>query len=504
MAKPEQRSPLGQEQQRLSRPIGLKRQLSWLIALPIFLAFLILPWLASQYPDFFESVQPVSEVTAQTETTGDQTDAIKPPLNAHPSLFSQTQTERKQTFLSLDSVWNPGPLASAHQAWEGDCQACHEGNFSRVKDESCQSCHGNMGLHVQEQDLADTSFEEPRCATCHRDHKGIESLAEQNKHFVGQDCADCHSQIEKTAPKTQTLAVKGFDGDEHPEFRLTLRSTEDAAKLIRVRMKKEQVLQEPTTLSFPHDVHLSPKGIEGKEKLEFLECADCHEAADTETGFKNIEMETHCQDCHSLAFEPALPERQVPHGASGPVLDTIVEFYSFMAQNRDLQQQVTQKRATIAARPGNSSKPRANVNANPLVQAEAAAQDLFENRACGVCHQISISPKPVTSQTSGSKLTQYTIAEVAPTHAWMPMARFDHKAHEFESCSNCHKAETSDKADDVLMPDLESCQSCHSGSNSSLNKVESNCGVCHGYHIHETEASSERPENKADTVAVRE
>lgn len=504
MAKPEQRSPLSQEQQSLSRPIGLKRQLSWLLALPILLAFLILPWLASQYPHFFHAVKPVAEVTAQTDPAQNEVKPTRTPVNGHPSLFSQSVTDRNHTFLSLDSVWNPGPLASAHQAWEGDCQACHEGNFSRVKDDSCQSCHGNMGLHVQEQDLADTSFEEPRCATCHRDHKGIESLAEQNKHFVGQDCADCHSKIEQTAPKTETLAVSGFDDSDHPEFRVTLRSKEDTAQLIRVRMKKDLLLQEPTTLSFPHDVHLSTKGIEGKEKLEFLECADCHEPADTETGFKNIEMEAHCQDCHSLAFEPALPERQVPHGASGPVLDTIVEFYSFMAQNRDLQKQVTQKRATIAARPGSNSKPRTNVNANPLVQAEAAAQDLFENRACGVCHQISISPEPVTSQTSGAKLTQYTIADIEPTHPWMPMARFDHNAHEFESCSTCHKAEVSKQAEDVLMPDLESCQTCHSGSNTSLNKVESNCGVCHGYHIHETEASSEGTETESEKVAVRE
>lgn len=504
MAKPEQRSSLSQEQQRLSRPLGLKRQLSWMLTLPILLAFLILPWLASQYPDFFRATAPVSEVTAQQNNVDANGQPVVPPLNAHPSFFDHTDSSRKQTFLSLDSVWNPGPLASAHQAWEGDCQACHEGNFSRVKDETCQTCHGNMGLHVQEQDLADMNFEEPRCATCHRDHKGLESLAEQNKHFVGQDCADCHSNIEQTAPKTQTLPVKGFDDDDHPEFRLTVRSSENPAQLIRVRMKQSVMIQEPTTLSFPHDIHLSPKGIEGKEKIEFLECADCHQAADTQTGFKPIEMEAHCQDCHSLAFEPALPERQVPHGASGPVLDTIVEFYSFMAQNRELQTKVSQNRATLAARPGTNPKPRANVNANPMVQAETAAQDLFENRACGICHQISISPEPVTTQTSGAKLTQYTVASVAPTHPWMPMARFDHKAHEFESCSSCHKAEVSKQAEDVLMPDLESCQTCHSGSDTSLNKVESNCGVCHGYHIHEHEASSEGSDKKLQEIAVRE
>ncbi|MDX1670247.1 MAG: hypothetical protein R3194_12570, partial [Limnobacter sp.] len=439
MATPDKRSPLSQEQKELSKPLGLKRPLSWLIAVPVFLAFLVLPWLASQYPAQFESVlgSPV-----QAEASDPQPSAeVQPPVNAHPSFFADAQqSDRKKTFMSLDSVWNPGPLASAHQAWEGDCQACHNGNFSRVTDESCNSCHGNMGLHVSEQTLPETNFAEPRCATCHRDHKGLESLAEQNKHFVGQDCADCHANIEQSAPKTETLPVKGFDGTDHPAFRITMRSTEDAASLIRVRMKQGEMLSEPTTLRFPHDVHMNPKGLESRTRVEVLECASCHETADTETGFKPIEMEAHCQSCHSLAFEPALPDREVPHGASGPVLDTIVEFYSFLKQNPQMQADVARVRDTYLARPGASNKPRASVKASALVQAEGAAQDLFENRACAVCHEVSISEQPVTKQTSGSKLTQYTVAEVPATHPWMPMARFDHKAHEFDSCESCHQA----------------------------------------------------------------
>ncbi|MDX1670658.1 MAG: cytochrome c3 family protein, partial [Limnobacter sp.] len=261
----------------------------------------------------------------------------------------------------------------------------------------------------------------------------------------------------------------------------------------------------PTTLRFPHDVHMNPKGIESRTRVEVLECASCHEAADTETGFKAVEMEAHCQSCHSLASEPALPEREVPHGASGPVLDTIVEFYSFLKQNPQMQADIARVRDTYLARPGASNKPRASVKANALVQAEAAAQDLFENRACAVCHQVSISDQPVTAQTSGSQLTQYTVADVAPTHPWMPMARFDHKAHEFDSCESCHKATTSDQAEDVLMPSLEGCQTCHSGSAGSLNKVESNCGVCHGYHIHDSNPPSGVPgQLSEETVAIRD
>lgn len=73
----------------------------------------------------------------------------------------------------------------------------------------------------------------------------------------------------------------------------------------------------------------------------------------------------------------------------------------------------------------------------------------------------------------------------------MPMAKFDHKAHEFEACESCHKAKESEEASDVLMPAIDSCQTCHAGSKPALNKVQSDCGVCHEYHIHDKELAKQ-------------
>jgi hypothetical protein len=36
------------------------------------------------------------------------------------------------TVLALDRVWNPGPLAAAHQSWAQDCKVCHSAPFTRV------------------------------------------------------------------------------------------------------------------------------------------------------------------------------------------------------------------------------------------------------------------------------------------------------------------------------------------------------------------------------------
>lgn len=484
MAEKEQ-SPLQREQEALQKPLGLKRPLSWILFLPVLLACLILPWVALQSPELLGVAK-----TATTEKP-QQINQSQLPVNAHPAIQSAPIVQaRGATALSLDSIWNPGPLASAHSNLEGDCQACHAGDFSRVKDESCTVCHSNMGLHVSEKTRADTSFEEGRCASCHRDHKGRESLAEQNRHFVGADCASCHKAIKTVAPKSDTLPVADFAGDKHPAFRITVATGPEPSDLRRIRMAANTPMVEKTNLKFPHDVHLDPKGIDSPSRKVVMQCANCHEPADTKTGFKTLSMESHCQDCHKLSFEPALPDRQVPHGPVEAVLSTVEEFYSYLALHPEERNKVNAQRAVLRARPGEKEPNRsnlANLSGNPRAQAAFATVELFENTACTVCHQVKAKPGMGNIRTSGSRMPQYEIAEINPTHPWMPMAKFDHKAHAFENCESCHKASKSEKASDVLMPDIAGCQTCHAGSKPVLNKVRSDCGVCHEYHIHNKE-----------------
>jgi hypothetical protein len=68
-------------------------------------------------------------------------------------------------------------------------------------------------------------------------------------------------------------------------------------------------------------------------------------------------------------------------------------------------------------------------------------------------------------------------------HGW-----FDHNAHKTETCQTCHKAEGSNVATDLLIPDLASCRNCHVGENGAHLKpvekpVKSGCAMCHDYHI---------------------
>ncbi|MCQ8896276.1 cytochrome c3 family protein [Limnobacter humi] len=476
--------PLQQEVRALQKPLGLKRVVSWLLFAPILLAFLVLPWAASWWPE----PKPV-----QTAASAPENRAM---LNANTRV-SQTH---EQTRYALDAVWNPGPLASAHANLEQDCRACHQGNFSRVKDETCTQCHQNMGEHVTQQTRSDSHFEEGRCASCHRDHKGRESLAEQNKHFVGRDCSSCHSQIEQIAPNTETQAVRDFAAQGHPAFRLTVATGSETSDRRRIRMEKNTLLTENTGLKFPHDVHLNAKGIEGPKKQVVMQCADCHRPNDTGTSFKPVNMADHCQSCHKLNFEPALPDRQVPHGPVSAVLSTVSEFYSYLALHPEEKAKVNNQRAALRARPGEKTPQRSalqNLAGNPQAQAVFATRELFEKTACSVCHAVKEAPAPADLNTSGKGLPYYNIAAVAPAHTWLPMAKFDHKAHALESCDNCHAAKTAKKAEQILIPGIENCQTCHAGRQPVAHKVQSDCGVCHGYHLHPL------PPKEAQTMSPR-
>ena len=443
-------SDLKKQQLQLQKPGKLKRGLSW--------SFFV----------FFLAVCLILPLTAAMQNTIEPTQSVP---------------------FAFDSVWNPGPLAVAHEAWQNDCQACHTGGFQRVADTKCAACHQNTGLHVTEKNKLDTHFEQGRCASCHREHKGKDSLAQQNRHFGANDCASCHSSILNTAPNTSTLPLEDFD-NRHPEFRLTI--ADEMGKLQRVRMHAKQRLTEPTPLKFPHKLHLAKNGIDSPREKKVMQCADCHTPADTRSGFLPISMEKNCQSCHLLNFEPALPDRQVTHGSVETALSTLDEFYAYLALNPSARAQVNQNRSALRNRPGEVQAPRSmlqTLQGSPRQQAQLAARTLFEKSACVVCHVVKPLAGPGKLKTSGTQLPQYDIAKPAPAHAWMPQAKFKHETHAFEGCETCHEARQSSKAQDVLMPDIQTCQTCHSGRTQVPKKVRSECSVCHDYHLHEPMAA---------------
>ena len=384
-----------------------------------------------------------------------------------------------------DSAWDPGPLAAGHQPWANDCKVCHSEPFARVKNKDCLTCHEGIGDHVPTALGEVHGVTDVRCASCHRDHKGPFALASQNIHYTGGACADCHGNIRASYPKTLSEDVSDF-ALGHPEFRVQLRTTGEAGTLARVRPGEGESLKEPTTLKFPHDVHLAKKGIAHPDGDVVLNCASCHVPAPDGLGFQPVTMRDHCQDCHALRVEPGFSQRELPHGPVKDVLATLREFYAFVGENGGLAPGDGPARGALpVVRPGETSRPPKSFLqhvGSPRERATLAAEELFERNACNVCHSVKRLTGAGPAGSPGADLPQWEIAPVPKDHPFMPKSVFNHAAHAMAECSDCHAAASSEKSEDVLMPRISVCRDCHSGATPAPDKVTSDCGLCHGFH----------------------
>jgi hypothetical protein len=212
-------------------------------------------------------------------------------------------------------------MSAGHVGFGDDCSSCHQVPFVQVRDQACTDCHVGIGPHVANAALQSEVFGEVRCASCHRDHKGLEGLAQGD----AAQCVDCHRDVQAHAPGSMLADIHDFALD-HPAFRLSLARADGGVD--RVAQDDPALAQEASGLKFPHDVHLAPEGVKSPRGDVKLECASCHVPDSAGVRFEPIAMQAHCADCHRLDFEPAVTTRQVPHGPPREVMTTLREFYS--------------------------------------------------------------------------------------------------------------------------------------------------------------------------------
>ena len=445
MASSSPSDPNAAELEALRRPLRGRRLLSWSLLLVTLATLALVPWW-------------LSKAAAERE--------------AHAS-----RDEPQQTAHAWDRVWDAGPLDAAHSALSLDCRACHSEPFARVRDEDCTACHLTVGDHGGASPPI-AGEPAPRCASCHREHQGPHGLALQNIAQSGPACVDCHAELAARKPGLDLLDVRDF-GDAHPQFAVRV-AAEDGA-LRKLRLGDEPAI-EPTGLKFPHDVHLAA-GIDGPDGPKTLTCGSCHRATGDTLGFEPVRFETDCASCHALTLETSLARRSVPHGSVDDALSMIREFYSFAASTPDPRRVGSTPGAV--QRPG--VEPRVDTRfvgrpGDALALARIEATDLFEKRACAVCHTVTRVAETGASGSPAADLPMYRIEPVAAVHPWMPGARFSHAAHVQSECSACHAAASSSEASEVLMPAIAGCRDCHAGAVAEPTQVRSDCGLCHDYH----------------------
>jgi len=374
-----------------------------------------------------------------------------------------------------DGQWESGTLASAHHFFGEDCSTCHTDAFRMVKDEACVGCHARTPGHADGEFFALPALDQTRCASCHKDHNGLQGLVRHDQKL----CQDCHTDLQSTTGSRTVLGDVSDFTHNHPQFKVEISAWgPDGNYAPRRESLDSDTLIEDSNLIFPHDVHLRAEGLNSPSGEQVLACADCHQEDAGDLLMKPVDFETMCQDCHRLTFDPFVPDRQVPHGKPDEVLYMLQDYYARRGLEGGYEDATAPTVVRQRRRPGQRMSQAQTREALNWAREKArrVGKTLFEGQACGVCHRV-------TEDGQGETL-RWLIAPVRVQGIWLPKAIFPHGQHETMSCESCHDASQSAYSDDVLIPGVENCRGCHGGENEK-GKVVSSCVSCHQYHIDE-------------------
>ncbi len=369
---------------------------------------------------------------------------------------------------ALAGNWlSPGALDTAHTRIAGNCSACHTNAFAAVADTACTECHREARRHWPA-DLAGAPKEAHRCIDCHAMHPGKAAATR------GDDraCTGCHAGLEGD------IARIGNFGHAHPEFQLSLLR----GKGIERVSQAAPLPPERNGLRFPHELHLAAKGVSSPEGDTVLRCADCHRPEPGGAGFQPVDMAQGCQQsrCHTLRYpEPVLGV--IPHGSERLPVDHLRRH--FLAELAALPPAEFRTRCRAETTPG--SGPGTAGASGAIDQARRCAErlalsfaggNLFhtsgDGQVCGLCHGI---------RRTENASTPWRVTPVRMTRDWHAGARFPHQRHATQACSDCHRKEKSESADDIAMPGIAVCRDCHD-DRSGGRRIGTPCMACHAYH----------------------
>lgn len=381
-----------------------------------------------------------------------------------------------------------------------------------------------LGFGDQVQGWFQNAFNVPqgRCVECHSEHEGAGPMRDTAQAF----CSDCHTglqgRLQSAGIKSEIGSASDF-GENHPQLRPVILAgyTQSAAipferrdaraggdPMLGWSMKRvslDRPVKQASGLKFTHGQHLSTGRYQRNNVAqmwrqqghdEAIDCADCHTTDSTGTRYLPVDMETSCQSCHSLALQTVGGfQRQLPHGQPARVIADIRAFYSAGGAFRQAGSPVAQYNIAGRQRPGavNSERRSDDVQRGRMAAAGASGglirQTFGPNGVCGECHQVSFGGPSGVS-----------IAPVAQPTRYLRKGWFDHKPHiglgmrdaggtaRAWGCRDCHNAEASNDADDLLMPALATCQACHVGETGATRArlvregTRSGCAMCHDYH----------------------
>lgn len=391
------------------------------------------------------------------------------------------------SWVPSDALWSSGPLHAAHSQAVGErCDTCHRQLFERVQDAACRDCHQTINDHIVPEHLAQTKLGlAQRCASCHREHDEPQSFLVNQSDAL---CIDCHADSQRDFGALKVDVVSGFGAQTHPAFKAhvlkpkTLANAQIPAFEWITEIQALDQAKEQSNLRFSHVQHLDPDRVLRTSDSQPLACADCHRLEPDGEHFAPMAMEKSCASCHELTFDPAAPDRQLPHGKPREVVLTLQDYFTRKFSDPNAARATRERRRL----PGHEEEQ--TCTGAPFDCAMRSARTEIENqfsrRGCVGCHVV------VDTQTE-DVFERFQVYPIRFARDYFPAARFDHRSHQIQNkltgdaaCLSCHAANKSEDSADLMLPNLAKCEDCH-GDRPALERVTVQCVSCHSYHAHQ-------------------
>ncbi|NQV71491.1 cytochrome c3 family protein [bacterium] len=217
-------------------------------------------------------------------------------------------------------VISPGDLILGHKPWDkiDSCISCHQLGKKGVEDTRCLSCHTplrdqinlDVGLHA--------TYDEPTCATCHKDHFGrdFDAIRFDTTSFdhtkTGYELLQSHTEVACTScHDSGNLAAKGVVDflKKHRSSNQTFLGLDDNCASCHTPDNVHERQFDGVACSTCHDQNVWEEApifnhdeanytLTGEHRT--VECASCHEPSSSNpevVAYKPLKF-TECSSCH--------------------------------------------------------------------------------------------------------------------------------------------------------------------------------------------------------------
>lgn len=364
---------------------------------------------------------------------------------------------------------SPGPVSSHHAQFANRCEVCHAVSFSRTPDSACLKCHDGAAHPAKSIDHGKPD-RTPACPECHVEHRGETQLTR----LADETCTSCHGNLDAHASGVQlkNLNITAFFTGRHPEFSPASRPDLRPLRLNHAKhMPKNS--ENIGRIHLPMkcgDCHATDPDSGSVMPVTFEKtCRSCHA--------RELEFDVY----HLLKTSMPAPHTKDPVSMHLFVLTT---YQKLLAADPAVARRPLGN--DLAAQPSAAAWLEKVVSASEKYLFRSPAGPGGQGK-CAYCHEFAGVDGGFPVIAKVNRIEGRFITDVPEGEPWLPRGEFNHRRHRAVACESCHtNVRESMKTSDVLIPEMKACLPCHTDSRAGLDGC-SECHLYHDRTLEQDE-----------------